>query len=240
MRIESDRGELEITSDREQAPEYYEPMHNPELLFEFANISTAQQALAFADSYGFLGQLASVLPLHQAFKHGIPGIDDPQLWVDTIAGLRREYLTCKEPLSYWLNEAELVRKALKAWAALETGDSMSVVRIFPLRVKPEFDRRRGLQFAKQWFINLVNLNLTAGTESFLSMDDKGNPRPHISPRNLRFGLWLQVAEVVSGTKRIRPCEICGKWMDVSENNTNKRVHEQCSLRERMRRYRSKA
>jgi hypothetical protein len=70
---------------------------------------------------------------------------------------------------------------------------------------------------------------------------KGKIEGHLSSSCLLVTAWLQFADMVSGQRRIRPCEICSRWMDVSEQARprSKRMHDNCSLAERMRRYRSK-
>jgi hypothetical protein len=56
-------------------------------------------------------------------------------------------------------------------------------------------------------------------------------------------LWLQFSELIAGERTIRRCEApdCGKWMDISDvaRKGSKRMHDRCSLRLRMRRYRDK-
>jgi hypothetical protein len=49
----------------------------------------------------------------------------------------------------------------------------------------------------------------------------------------------RLAGLVDGLQRVRDCDICKKPLDVTGHNGSKRVHEKCSLRERMRRYREK-
>jgi hypothetical protein len=59
------------------------------------------------------------------------------------------------------------------------------------------------------------------------------------PDTLLATIWFQFADLVCGSKVIRPCEECGKWMDISENarKASKRMHENCSLKRRMQKWR---
>lgn len=65
--------------------------------------------------------------------------------------------------------------------------------------------------------------------------------PQIIPANLITAIWLQFSELVSGKRINRSCAVCGKLMDVSETARpgSKRMHDRCSLAQRMRRYRAK-
>jgi len=61
------------------------------------------------------------------------------------------------------------------------------------------------------------------------------------PETLLTTVWLQFAHLVCGGRRIRQCDICGQWMDISETSRPgaKRMHARCSLAQRMRKWRSK-
>jgi hypothetical protein len=61
------------------------------------------------------------------------------------------------------------------------------------------------------------------------------------PDKLLTTVWLQFAELVAGGRRVRPCDLCGQWMDISETARPgaKRIHERCSLARRMRKWRAK-
>jgi len=61
----------------------------------------------------------------------------------------------------------------------------------------------------------------------------------LMPDTLLATIWFQFADLVCGSKVIRPCEECGKWMDISENarKASKRMHENCSLKRRMQKWR---
>jgi hypothetical protein len=64
---------------------------------------------------------------------------------------------------------------------------------------------------------------------------------HLSSTSLLTTAWLQFAEAVCGQRKYRPCDVCGRLMDISEaaRPGSKRMHDRCSLAERMRRYRAK-
>ena len=220
-----------ISWDAQDEPEFYEPMKIPELVFEFAKVETADQALAFANEYGPLGFVPVLAHVGMNFKKwGVPSWVDPALF-EKFSDLGPDLLA--EPLRDWLGEASGLRFALQAWDALEARDYAVIRRILPSL------RRQPFPHIKEWFVNFVNFHLVSGTETFLCLDSHGHPEPHTTPINLKTALWLQVSQIMTGITEIRPCAICGEMMDVTGNTRRKRVHAACSLRERMKRYRSK-
>src|ERR1700733_10551681 len=65
--------------------------------------------------------------------------------------------------------------------------------------------------------------------------------PSIRATSLIAALWLQFSEYVSGSRRIRRCEECKQFMDVTEcvRPGAKRVHDRCSHTACVRRWRMK-
>jgi hypothetical protein len=68
-------------------------------------------------------------------------------------------------------------------------------------------------------------------------------RSQVQAQRLLSAIWLQFAEYVSGSRTIRRCEApdCQRWMDISDTARKgaKRLHDRCSTRLRMQRYRQK-
>lgn len=58
------------------------------------------------------------------------------------------------------------------------------------------------------------------------------------PENLVGALWFQFFQMITGEKRIIRCEVCGDWMDVTDNRRSKKMHDRCSLNRRMKKYRA--
>lgn len=71
------------------------------------------------------------------------------------------------------------------------------------------------------------------------LDLNRNLETHARPVNLITAMWLEIANIVTGVKRIGRCAGCGEWMDVTENRRNKRFHQRCALRGQMHRYRNR-
>lgn len=76
-----------------------------------------------------------------------------------------------------------------------------------------------------------------------TVDTKGKSsiKGHLVPSSLLMSAWLQFAELVCGQRKLRQCDVCRQWMDVTDQARPgaKRMHDRCSLNERMRRYLSK-
>jgi hypothetical protein len=250
--------------------ETYEPMMETDLVLKFSRINNANDALAFADRYGFLGLLGErECALHMGFKgvHGICGKEP--VWFtgpypDALAGGTAEYQ--HEPVSLWLEEASEMDVLLYLSEAIDAGKTedlrswesdLSIIVIGTLNRDPPFvdhhlfddvrEHIRGLkgrvprnvlELAKVWLAQRLNSHLQPlNSATFVCLDSVGNLKLHSRPINLRAALWMQLAEIVTKTKKIRRCEICEQLMDVTNHTEAKRVHDRCSLRERMRRYR---
>ena len=97
-------------------------------------------------------------------------------------------------------------------------------------------------YAPARFLLLKNVNqkLHGSASPHLVIDDEGQLHPYIIPHHLLGALWLQFYRAVTGERKFRPCEICGEWMDVTELNADKRMHDVCSNRERQRRWRERS
>ncbi len=87
---------------------------------------------------------------------------------------------------------------------------------------------------------LINQRLEEYCHPRLYLGKDGKHVGLVTAVNLLGCLWLQFYQEVSGLQRLRRCEICHEELDVMENRSHKRVHDKCSGRERMRRYRAKA
>jgi len=92
--------------------------------------------------------------------------------------------------------------------------------------------------AKMFLVNRLNMRLPK-TRWNLLINDQNKIVPYIRPRNLLNALWLQFAQYVTEERRLIPCEICNKWMDVTDFRLSKKVHPDCSKRARQKKWRDK-
>jgi hypothetical protein len=165
-----------------------------------------------------------------------------------------------EPVSLWLEEASALNKLMDMWRAIQANNVKALGQgISPdgrgltesLNYRSPFNDAREhvsglkdraprdlLALAKEYLARALNLHLhLANSATFVCVDSNGNWKLHCRPVNMRAALWMQFSEIVTGTRKIRACEICGDLMDVTNNTRRKKVHDRCSQRECMQRYR---
>jgi hypothetical protein len=91
--------------------------------------------------------------------------------------------------------------------------------------------------AKLYLLTEVNRSLLKLTSAMVLLNGDGSINLYGGPDTLLAAMWLQVAELITGKKIEKRCRICKDILDVTNSRRHKQVHEVCSLRERMRRYR---
>lgn len=92
--------------------------------------------------------------------------------------------------------------------------------------------------AKLFLAQLIDRHLYKQISPRFVLDRNDSFRPYYYPSSLIAAMWLQFYRFLVGETKFRKCEICLKRMDVTENRSNKKVHNRCSTRLRMQRYRS--
>jgi hypothetical protein len=219
-------------------PEVYHPLDDsPGISREFSAIKTPEDALRFANRYGLLG--LGYVPRMQL------GHDMDEA----------------EPIFYWLEEAQRLRHVYKLSDLCQSKDVRglgkmiywargSVTVTFPHGIKRAVVHsgknsqwlnvwERGDVFgpAKLFIAEEYNSKIDQMASPLLLLDSRSELKPHISPASLLGAMWLEFGEVASGVRKQTVCEYCGLVMDVTNNRSHKRVHDNCSLRVRMARYR---
>lgn len=71
----------------------------------------------------------------------------------------------------------------------------------------------------------------------LLFNDHSELEQCLIPTALLAAMWLQFAQHVSGEKKIRRCEICNQWADVTDCRENWTSHELCVNRDKVRKHR---
>jgi hypothetical protein len=108
---------------------------------------------------------------------------------------------------------------------------------FPLpTTDPPADLREASMFV---LAKTINRNLASRVSIRIGRDHLGEWKQFTEPVNLKAAIWLYVADLVSGLRRVRRCEVCGQHMDVSGNRRHKSMHDKCSLKTRMSRMRAR-
>jgi hypothetical protein len=208
----------------------------------FASLSDPEGVLTFANAYGLLG-----------FEE-----------VRQLQAYREEVDKNGERVGEWLMKAQQLRRLFEVWDLVQAGNERKLRRIiqwsphgvsarFP-EIKPGHviaDAVRNTAWIDRWkpgdvigpaklfLVDQFNQNMGQMASPILLLDAKGTLRPYNSPTSLLSAMWLEFGQVASGVRKQILCESCGQWMDVTNNRSHKRKHANCSLREKMARYRHK-
>jgi hypothetical protein len=220
----------------------------PDLYLMFAELSpTPDAALSFANQYGRLG----LVQLH--FHSQKTPIQSAESWSDWSEAIR-EFQSCWQA---WTLIEEQDRDGLRKFQRARprsTSNDLIVeakldlllrinAMLHPQRVYPEPCFRTACKP-----VGISSVRLSPFLTYHLNFKDTDGPTLHTTPivgrlypTALISAIWLQLAEVVTGSRYLRRCEKCGKWMDITESKRKgaKRMHENCSLALRMARYRHK-
>jgi len=221
-----------------------------DLYLQFARLElTPEAALEFANRYGRLGLV------RRHFHSAQTAVQSAECWSDWLTELQ-QFRMCLEG---WSLAAEDDREALVSflrhhnWRTLVASDGPWLTaqcrildeineKLNPLRVFPEpcFQKRckgdllpRLTPFVTYYLTHVTLLGHPTGPHDPIAA--------HVAPTALLSAIWLQFADLVTGSRVIRKCEKCQEWMDITEcpHKGAKRLHERCSLALRMARYRHK-
>jgi hypothetical protein len=222
----------------------------PDLYLTFAHLPrTPEAALKFANAYGRLG----LIPRH--FHAPNTAVTLGECWSDWVEEIS-QFGTCLEAwfVAQTQDEARMDRfMRSHGWRRLISSDNRIVAaklillghinaKLQPQRIQPEPCFRPscqtvGTQVKLTPFVTYaLNFALSEGptlaTTSIVA---------RLQATALVSRLWLQLAELVTGSRYLRQCEKCQQWMDISDSprKGSKRMHERCSLALRMARYRRK-
>ena len=218
--------------------EDYHPLDDsPGISREFSAIETPKDALQFANEYGLLG--LGEVPRMQ-LGQDMDGAEQVFYWLEEAQRLRHVYRLsdlCQSKdvrglgkMIYWTRGSVTVtfpngiRRAI-----VHSGNNSQWLNVW----------KRGDVFgpAKLFIAEEYNSQIDKMASPLLLLDSRSELKPHISTASLLGAIWLEFGEVASGVRKQTVCEYCGLVMDVTNNRSHKRVHDNCSLRVRMARYR---
>jgi hypothetical protein len=74
---------------------------------------------------------------------------------------------------------------------------------------------------------------------FLQMDEHGGLKNHLQPSSLLSAMWYQLLLALKGDIRLRRCDLCGKWEDMSKHRANWQRHKTCASNKRVEEFRKK-
>lgn len=234
----------------------YHPMEgDPDFFFDFINLQSPRDVLRFANRYGYLGMAEEQNDAARAASlASLPGVE---------VSHGRRYADAEE-VSEWLWRSERLKRC---YSVLEMINKREVSRLRELvqwtksGVSLSFEGGVYVPIASahrntKWFsrvskndvITPAKLFIVNETERHLldgsfalrpGLDTLRNFGYSFTPRTLHKALWLRMAQIAAGERRIIECQYCCKPMDVTGNRSNKKNHPKCSGKERIRRFREK-
>jgi hypothetical protein len=247
--MQDDNGKDYLEEKPGSRDKLYSPLEEyPGMFFEFAEARTTKDVLNFANKYGLIfggffdpygerGELRLV-------KHDASGIEDPDNFLFWSRNMRRiielyKWIQTGEPQEVgdriiWENGNVYFYTADKipvpAFESMQEGDFYCLAGV----EKPWFNNAYS-----DWFDGekdgparlIVQYNVNDRLRKAhlaLASDNKDEFKPYILPISLYDALWVQLFQWITGIQKFIPCEICGRMMELTEQNrTSKRAHDSC-------------
>jgi hypothetical protein len=222
----------------------YRPLETfPELYLRFAELAgerDLQGAIAkFAETYGALGIGG---PVYYHKRGGSPVISG-----ESLVRWQLEIRWFAEALKLWeSNDTKWLRKHIR-WRPggvdfiSETG-AFAIIADRDKRIRPEaFQQWKSGDLegpARLHLLSTVNKTLKGEASPQLVISGAGI-EPRTVPHNLLGAIWLQLFDLIHGSKRARRCSFCGKLMDVTGEKRPKRMHASCSNKKRQQEYKKR-
>ena len=191
--------------------EHYDPEQTTGLFRVFAQITTAEHCLAFANRYGLLFHSCPPMPLAAYYS------DAPKRWPGGM------HMWGREPVESWLNLANLLREALEQFDEFRRG---------------AYDQDITLLNGWGVFLGLLNrlwfehvslaLQLKAPPHEQGMFGEPGISEPTVeltpTPIDLYGVIFLQLARHFAGQKERRICAHCGNgfWLYADKQGQPKR------------------
>jgi hypothetical protein len=211
-------------------PRWYSPLYDATGLFRtFAGLSTESRddALQFANAYGQLGtgRPPTVMDIGPFV---LPDPSQPETW------------------SEWARAIEQMKMAARAWDMLVAKDWRGLSEYLTRErntqgyVSRPGPRVKGVQWlvlladpsnpadvmsaASQFVAHVINDNLGRSVSPQVRYDiENGKHDILLVPQSLLSAMWLQFAQAVAGGLKYRACKECGKWFELSTDDTGFRV-----------------
>jgi len=242
-----------VINPKTKTNDSYKPLvENPNLFVIFSSLEgTEEDILKFANTYGWLGEPKLIFKRHGSRIEG----ESIHCWRDEIEEMQLLRKVNEWVKNYKIEELKKVigwsKNGTRVWFWYEYKSQLSgsatqrsgmLLADKQRRLNPEYLTRWApndlFEPAKVFLVKRLNMRLQE-TRWNLLLNDQNTIVPYIRPRNLLNALWLQFAQYVTGERRLIPCEICNKWMDVTDFRLSKKVHPDCSKRTRQKKWRDK-
>ena len=230
---------------------YYPLETEAALSRQFAAVQDADGVMAFANQYGLLG-LEGVPRYRRKYdeihKFG-ERVDD---WLDEADQLRDIYEVWGAVCAAEQGDERKLR-GLFMWGGMTRPDYKWTQNCVPVLIRKSarrmlnqdrfpairLKREELLRKSRLFIAATFNRKMNGMASPTLLLDLKDGLHPHSQPASLLGALWLEFGQVASGERRQIICEICKRWMDVTQHRKDKRVHTSCLERKKKADYRGR-
>lgn len=203
----------------------YAPLvSHPGLFRTFADTPETQQSIqSFANKYGSVFWTKDAMDLDVVRQHDYAGPTRP----------------VGDSLARWQYEIRALRFAVALWDASKTAEEGPLSRLVRWQDTQHLTFRPGERWipapefpesVKSWLVpgelhlpafiyiqHEANRRLASTTSVSMLFDRSRDGLPiglFLSPQDLISGLWLQLAQAITGNKDFRQCRQCGEWFEV--------------------------
>jgi len=205
-------------------PEYYFPhRENPAIFLEFKNIEINEKSYRdFTQRYGPLTPMSGwpVSPKDPTILKAIG--------IQTLERHGKDFLygmSIKSRPSDFSRLAEWLGPLIELKEAIDQENEALCLKILNKRFRREYEQisHLNLDQAKRKLIEYVNryLSFWRYVSAQLVINKEGNPLLNVKPHNLAGLILLQFAHSITEGKRYKPCQVCGKWIEITKD---KRTH----------------
>jgi len=234
--ITSDPDMYLIINPKSELVRRYDPLSmDPPLWSRFVCLDPDPISInGFVNEYGWLGIGKWIIPPGEKTKKEMPTGEDLRTW-------KKEIETFKQAHQVWewmeKKEAGKLGQVIiwKTSSVIYQHDDRGWFLIASKGKYPEIFNtwKRGSLYApaKFYLLQIVNEKLKKAHPRLL-LDKKGNLKEYIYPSNLLTSMWYEFSQALSGQRKLRRCEICGEYMDVTDSRSNKKQHKWCGNNER--------
>lgn len=225
----------------------YRPLEEcPELFAKFARLETPAEILAFVNQYGppwtSWDTAEDAIPESKLVAMGEKGEIPPRTLL-ALSTLREMIHSLREAVEVW----ECLQKGYKhrlgqkiTWRGNAVvydpeapGEPFKIAddqQLYP-HIFATWQRGEVIGPAKLFLAQRVNKHIGRTVGLRLILNEAGEFESSFAPLSLYWALWLQLHLAAAGVKRFIECEVCGEWMEITDQNRKtKKAHTVCRKR----------
>jgi hypothetical protein len=244
-------GQFLVLREEKGSSLYHPTVECPALCREFGSIRTVNDALGFANKYGLIEggdvnhEFGSAYYRRKIIE-GASVCECAARWLSESGRMRTvlAFIDLLQP-GYerelelnvrWVSSADRTQVLFRN----ESGDWSRMPISYDFVESRELKKGDVARAARMFVVQQINRGLLGNVSAMVLLNRDGSIQPFAAPDSLLAAMWLQAGELATGVRIKNICSICGGVLELTnKNRKHKRVHDSCSLRERVRRYREK-